>query len=242
MPVPRPGHRRHPRGRRWPAACWPGARVQRHQTRRNRHPGPAGTASGRWKTPIVAAMQPWPRPAACRPRRWRCLGRQPRSITLPLIGASKPHHLPDAVAGIQPNSAPKKSLCTTARGALPPASRRRPRTTAQPHTARAGSSKDLSIRRWPPFLAVLIPRFGPLIIFFQAAQSARRGAGDDLVVGVGHLHRRGDLRDLFVVGAEGAGESHGLVGAGTALLVTLFPGLSLGEAVGAYPPPRRCSS
>jgi benzoate membrane transport protein len=83
------------------------------------------------------------------------------------------------------------------------------------------------------FVAVLISYSGPLAIFFQAAQSAEISTAMmtswvwAISIGAGVS---GILLSLWlkvpVVTAWSA--------PGTALLVTLFPGLSLGEAVGAY--------
>ncbi|SEI66757.1 benzoate membrane transport protein [Azotobacter beijerinckii] len=83
------------------------------------------------------------------------------------------------------------------------------------------------------FLAVLISYSGPLVIFFQAAQSAGISAGMMSswvwAISIGAA-LSGILLSLWlrvpVVTAWSA--------PGTALLVTLFPALSLNEAVGAY--------
>ncbi|WP_445158611.1 benzoate/H(+) symporter BenE family transporter [Halomonas sp. E14] len=83
------------------------------------------------------------------------------------------------------------------------------------------------------FVAVLISYSGPLAIFFQAAQSAEISAAMMTswvwAISIGAA-TSGILLSLWlkvpVVTAWSA--------PGTALLVTLFPGLSLGEAVGAY--------
>ncbi|KEA65326.1 Benzoate transport protein [Marinobacterium lacunae] len=83
------------------------------------------------------------------------------------------------------------------------------------------------------FLAVLVSYSGPLLIFFQAAQSAQ--VGSDMLaswvwsVSIGAAFT-GILLSVWlrvpVITAWSA--------PGTALLVTLFPELSLNEAVGAY--------
>ena len=83
------------------------------------------------------------------------------------------------------------------------------------------------------FLAVLISYSGPLVIFFQAAQSAGISAGMMSswvwAISIGAA-LSGILLSLWlrvpVVTAWSA--------PGTAMLVTLFPALSLNEAVGAY--------
>ncbi|WP_445003878.1 benzoate/H(+) symporter BenE family transporter [Halomonas mongoliensis] len=83
------------------------------------------------------------------------------------------------------------------------------------------------------FVAVLISYAGPLAIFFQAAQSAEISTAMMTswvwAISIGAA-ASGILLSLWlkvpVVTAWSA--------PGTALLVTLFPGLSLGEAVGAY--------
>ncbi len=83
------------------------------------------------------------------------------------------------------------------------------------------------------FLAVLVSYSGPLVIFFQAAQSA--GVSNEVLtswvwaISLGAAVS-GILLSVWlkvpVVTAWSA--------PGTALLVTLFPGLSLNEAIGAY--------
>src|SRR5690554_1041819 len=83
------------------------------------------------------------------------------------------------------------------------------------------------------FVAVLISYAGPLAIFFQAAQSAEISTAMMTswvwAISMGAA-ASGILLSLWlkvpVVTAWSA--------PGTALLVTLFPGLSLNEAVGAY--------
>jgi benzoate membrane transport protein len=122
---------------------------------------------------------------------------------------------------------------------------RGPRQTVdvQPTAARALQSVDRSPgRSWSDwsltalaagFLAVLVSFAGPLAIFFQAAQAA---------------HMPNDMFASWVwgisIGAAAAGISLSwrlrtpIITAwsapGTALLITLFPQLSLNEAVGAY--------
>jgi len=94
--------------------------------------------------------------------------------------------------------------------------------------------KDLSISAVTAgFLAVLISYSGPLVIFFQAAQSAGISAGMISswvwAISIGAA-LSGILLSLWlrvpVVTAWSA--------PGTAMLVTLFPALGLDEAVGAY--------
>lgn len=83
------------------------------------------------------------------------------------------------------------------------------------------------------FLAVLISYSGPLIIFYQAAQSAGVSApmmsswvwGISIGAAVSGILLSWALRAPVVTAWSAPG---------TALLVTLFPGLGLGEAVGAY--------
>ncbi|MGE4339064.1 MAG: benzoate/H(+) symporter BenE family transporter [Pigmentiphaga sp.] len=83
------------------------------------------------------------------------------------------------------------------------------------------------------FLAVLVSYSGPLVIFFQAAQSA--GVSADVMtswvwaISLGAAVSGIVLSVWLKVPVVTAWSAPG-----TALLVTLFPGLSLGEAVGAY--------
>ncbi|MCK9512083.1 MAG: benzoate/H(+) symporter BenE family transporter [Pigmentiphaga sp.] len=83
------------------------------------------------------------------------------------------------------------------------------------------------------FLAVLVSYSGPLVIFFQAAQSA--GVSTDVMtswvwaISLGAAISGIVLSVWLKVPVVTAWSAPG-----TALLVTLFPGLSLGEAVGAY--------
>ena len=83
------------------------------------------------------------------------------------------------------------------------------------------------------FLAVLISYAGPLVIFFQAGQSAHVSAemmsswvwAISIGAGVSGILLSGWLK-VPVITAWSA--------PGTALLVTLFPAITLGQAVGAY--------
>lgn len=83
------------------------------------------------------------------------------------------------------------------------------------------------------FLAVLVSFAGPLAIFYQAAQAAQVDSatfaswvwGISIGAAVSGIALSWALR-VPVITAWSA--------PGTALLITLFPGLSLGEAVGAY--------
>lgn len=83
------------------------------------------------------------------------------------------------------------------------------------------------------FLAVLISYAGPLLIFFQAARAA--GAGPELMaswvwaISMGAAVSGIALSGWFKVPVITAWSAPG-----TALLITLFPVLSLQEAVGAY--------
>ena len=101
--VPRPGRRRHPVEPAGAAAGWrgPGASTRRAS--------PATTSARRCsrtpRTTTAASSRRWPggaRSAACRGRRWRWPGccRQP-GVTAPIVGASKPAHLDDAVAALK---------------------------------------------------------------------------------------------------------------------------------------------
>lgn len=83
------------------------------------------------------------------------------------------------------------------------------------------------------FLAVLISYSGPLIIFFQAAQSA--GVAPDMISSwVWAVSIGAALSGIFLSVALKVPVVTAWSAPGTALLVTLFPGLSLNEAVGAY--------
>ena len=83
------------------------------------------------------------------------------------------------------------------------------------------------------FLAVLISYAGPLLIFFQAGRAA--GAGPELMaswvwaISVGAAVSGMVLSWWLKVPVVTAWSAPG-----TALLITLFPGLPLAEAVGAY--------
>jgi len=83
------------------------------------------------------------------------------------------------------------------------------------------------------FLAVLISYSGPLIIFFQAAQSA--GVSPDMISSwVWGISIGAALSGIFLSWVLKVPVVTAWSAPGTALLVTLFPGLSLNEAVGAY--------
>jgi benzoate membrane transport protein len=83
------------------------------------------------------------------------------------------------------------------------------------------------------FLAVLVSFAGPLAIFYQAAQVAHMPAGMfaswvwgiSVGAGVSGIFLSWRLRTPVITAWSAPG---------TALLIALFPGLSLGEAVGAY--------
>ena len=84
--------------------------------------------------------------------------------------------------------------------------------------------KDLSLSAVTAgFLAVLVSYSGPLIIFFQAAQSAEISSA---------------MMTSWVwaisIGAAVSGIGLSWWAPGTVLLVTLFPEITLGEAIGAY--------
>jgi benzoate membrane transport protein len=83
------------------------------------------------------------------------------------------------------------------------------------------------------FLAVLVSFAGPLAIFYQAAQVAHMPVqmfaswvwGISIGAGLAGIFLSWRLRTPIITAWSAPG---------TALLITLFPGLSLGEAVGAY--------
>ena len=111
------------------------------------------------------------------------------------------------------------------------------------HQRQADTTLDItSSRAWSDwsassvtagFLAVLVSFTGPLAIFYQAAQAAQvDGAtfaswvwGISIGAAVSGIVLSWTLR-IPVITAWSA--------PGTALLITLFPGLSLNEAIGAY--------
>ena len=95
-------------------------------------------------------------------------------------------------------------------------------------------SKDWSVSSITAgFLAVLISYSGPLIIFFQAAQSA--GVSPEMISSwVWGISIGAALSGIFLSWVLKVPVVTAWSAPGTALLVTLFPGLSLGEAVGAY--------
>jgi len=83
------------------------------------------------------------------------------------------------------------------------------------------------------FLAVLISYAGPLAIFFQAAQSAHV-APEMLTSWVWAISIGAALSGILLSAWLKIPVITAWSAPGTALLVTLFPGLSLNEAVGAY--------
>lgn len=83
------------------------------------------------------------------------------------------------------------------------------------------------------FLAVLVSYSGPLIIFFQAAQSA--GVGPEMVASwVWGISIGAALSGIFLSYFLKVPVVTAWSAPGTALLVSLFPSISLNEAVGAY--------
>lgn len=83
------------------------------------------------------------------------------------------------------------------------------------------------------FLAVLVSYSGPLVIFFTAAQSA--GVSPDVVTSwVWGISLGAAITGIVLSIWLKAPIITAWSAPGTALLVTLFPGLSLNEAVGAY--------
>lgn len=95
-------------------------------------------------------------------------------------------------------------------------------------------SKDWSVSSLTAgFLAVLISYSGPMIIFFQAAQSAH--VSPDMISSwVWAVSIGAALSGIFLSWALKVPVVTAWSAPGTALLVTLFPSLSLNEAVGAY--------
>lgn len=83
------------------------------------------------------------------------------------------------------------------------------------------------------FLAVLISYSGPLLIFYQAGQSAHV-APDMMASWVWGISIGAALSGIFLSWVMKVPVVTAWSAPGTALLVTLFPGLSLNEAVGAY--------
>ncbi|GCB04681.1 benzoate/H(+) symporter BenE family transporter [Ralstonia sp. SET104] len=83
------------------------------------------------------------------------------------------------------------------------------------------------------FLAVLISYAGPLVIFFQAAQAAH--VSDAMVASwVWAISIGAAVSGIYTSWRWKAPVVTAWSAPGTALLVSLFPALSLGEAVGAY--------
>lgn len=107
-------------------------------------------------------------------------------------------------------------------------------TATSPSAAPAGLLRDWSVSSVTAgFLAVLISYSGPLIIFFQAAQSA--GVAPEMISSwVWGISIGAALSGIFLSWALKVPVVTAWSAPGTALLVTLFPGLSLQEAVGAY--------
>lgn len=94
--------------------------------------------------------------------------------------------------------------------------------------------KDLSISAVTAgFLAVLVSYSGPLIIFFQAAQSANVSP-EMMSSWVWAVSIGAAVSGIFLSWWLKVPVVTAWSAPGTALLVTLFPELSLGEAVGAY--------
>jgi benzoate membrane transport protein len=83
------------------------------------------------------------------------------------------------------------------------------------------------------FLAVLISYAGPLLIFFQAGRAA--GAGPELMASwVWAISMGAAVSGIVLSWWLKVPVVTAWSAPGTALLITLFPGLSLAEAVGAY--------
>ena len=106
--------------------------------------------------------------------------------------------------------------------------------SAATSAAPPGLLRDLSIPAVAAgFLAVLISYSGPLIIFFQAAQSA--GVAPEMISSwVWGISIGAAISGIFLSWVLKVPVVTAWSAPGTALLVTLFPGLSLNEAVGAY--------
>jgi benzoate membrane transport protein len=83
------------------------------------------------------------------------------------------------------------------------------------------------------FLAVLVSYSGPLVIFFQAAQVA--GVGPEMVASwVWAISIGAALSGIFLSWTLRVPVVTAWSAPGTALLVSLFPGVSVAQAVGAY--------
>lgn len=101
-------------------------------------------------------------------------------------------------------------------------------------TASRGTLSDWSLSAVAAgFLAVLISYAGPLVIFFQAAQAAH--VPDAMVASwVWAISVGAAVSGIYASWRWKAPVVTAWSAPGTALLVSLFPGLSLNEAVGAY--------
>ena len=138
--VPRRGHRRDPVE---PARARPPR--PRRGTRRPSAPSTTSSAAQlctpRGRPRDRRARSPRSRPsAACRWPRWRLawLLSKP-GITAPIIGATKPHHIDDAVAAVELTLSDEE--IAPARGAVRPASRRRVLSRLSPTTRSAGGRR-----------------------------------------------------------------------------------------------------
>ena len=114
-----------------------------------------------------------------------------------------------------------------------------PHSTQPRQSPRARKTTGLRLADWSVsavaagFMAVLVSYAGPLAIFYQAAQAAQMGNamfaswvwGISIGAGAAGIFLSWKLR-IPVITAWSA--------PGTALLITLFPAMSIGEAVGAY--------
>lgn len=122
--------------------------------------------------------------------------------------------------------------------AQPPASPPKPPKIAQGYFSFAPSAKlALGAFSWPAllagFLAVVISYSGPLVIFFQAANAAQASQAMmsswiwaiSIGAGLSGLWLSWRLKTPVITAWSAPG---------TALLVTLFPAMSINEAVGAY--------
>ena len=83
------------------------------------------------------------------------------------------------------------------------------------------------------FLAVLVSYSGPLVIFYQAAQAAHM-SNDMFASWVWGISIGAAVSGIFLSWKLKVPVITAWSAPGTALLITLFPGLSLNEAVGAY--------
>jgi len=83
------------------------------------------------------------------------------------------------------------------------------------------------------FLAVLVSYSGPLVIFYQAAQAAQM-SNDVFASWVWGISIGAAVSGIFLSWKLRVPVITAWSAPGTALLITLFPGLSINEAVGAY--------